>query len=141
MKAEVERLGGFVGENGDGDEALSVVLERTAVMDDDLGRIALLIRADDRVNRLVLDHTRISDAGLAHREGLTQLTWIYLSDAPVTDAGLEHLRGLTKLRALVLWNTAVTEAGVQRLKQALPKLEGVAFGESRIVPFWVKSRR
>ena len=38
----------------------------------------------------------------------------------VTDAGLEHLKGLTNLEGLWLDHTKVTDADVARLKQALP---------------------
>jgi len=38
----------------------------------------------------------------------------------VTDAGLEHLKGLTNLRTLHLQHTQVTDAGVNELKKALP---------------------
>jgi hypothetical protein len=41
----------------------------------------------------------------------------------VTDAGLEHLIGLTNLQYLNLTMTDVTDAGVTDLQQALPKLK------------------
>jgi len=40
----------------------------------------------------------------------------------VTDAGLEHLEGLTNLRHLGLRHTQVTEAGIRGLKIALPEI-------------------
>jgi len=41
--------------------------------------------------------------------------------AQVTDAGLVHLKGLTNLETLVLDETQVTSAGVAELQKALPK--------------------
>ena len=66
--------------------------------------------------------TRITDAGLAHLVGLTNLQTLNLSDCyQITDAGLVHLKGLTNLKTLVLMQTQITDAGVAELKQALPK--------------------
>ena len=38
----------------------------------------------------------------------------------ITDAGLAHLEGMTKLQILELWDTKVTDAGVTLLRKALP---------------------
>ena len=46
-----------------------------------------------------------------------------LCNTKITDAGLVHLRGLTNLQKLYLGNTKVTEAGVENLRKALPKCE------------------
>ena len=45
-----------------------------------------------------------------------------LQDTEVTDAGLVHLKGLTQLQVLGLQDTEVTNAGVAKLKQALPNV-------------------
>jgi hypothetical protein len=45
---------------------------------------------------------------------------VELSGTKVTDAGLEHLKGLTQLQQLHLDGTKITDAGVKKLKQALP---------------------
>ena len=44
----------------------------------------------------------MTDAGLEHLKGLTQLRVLNLANTKVTDAGLEHLKGLTQLRMLYL---------------------------------------
>ena len=40
----------------------------------------------------------MTDAGLVHLKGLTQLQWLDLAETKVTDAGLVHLKGLTQLQ-------------------------------------------
>ena len=44
-----------------------------------------------------------------------------LSSTQITDAGLVHLKGLTELTSLGLSSTQVTDAGIAELKKALPK--------------------
>ena len=44
-----------------------------------------------------------------------------LINTKVSDAGLEHLKGLTQLQMLLLDNTKVSDAGVKKFQQALPK--------------------
>jgi hypothetical protein len=44
----------------------------------------------------------VTDAGLAHLRGLTNLRMLVLIGTKLTDAGLEHLKGLTNLEGLVL---------------------------------------
>jgi hypothetical protein len=48
---------------------------------------------------------------------------LYLSDTQVTDTGLEHLKGLTNLERLELNRTQVTDEGVRKLQEALPNCE------------------
>lgn len=43
-----------------------------------------------------------------------------LSITKITDEGLQHLHGLTELSDLWFMNTDVTEAGVATLRQSLP---------------------
>jgi len=43
-----------------------------------------------------------------------------LNNTQVTDAGLKHLSGLSELEFLWVHNTEVTDAGVAELQKALP---------------------
>ncbi|MGO8753589.1 MAG: hypothetical protein ACLQNE_47250 [Thermoguttaceae bacterium] len=61
------------------------------------------------VVEVALDHTQVTDAGLAHLKGLTQLQQLSLDNTQVTDAGLEHLKGLTQLQTLFFDSTKVTD--------------------------------
>ena len=69
---------------------------------------------------LSLFGTKVTDAGLAHLKGLTNLRGLRLTDTNITDAGLVHLKGLTNLGYLYLNSTEVTESGVKDLKESLP---------------------
>jgi Leucine-rich repeat (LRR) protein len=68
----------------------------------------------------VLRGNQVTNAALAHIEGLAQLQRLNLRDSNVTNAGLEHLKGLTKLKTLTLGITKVTDAGIGDLEKALP---------------------
>jgi hypothetical protein len=46
-----------------------------------------------------------------------------ISRTQVTDAGLEHIKGLTNLEQLWLIDTKVTDEGVEELEEALPQLQ------------------
>jgi Leucine-rich repeat (LRR) protein len=67
-----------------------------------------------------LSDTNVTDDGLKHLQGLTQLRTLDLSATNVTDAGLKHLQGLTELQILDLNGTKATGDGVKRLQRALP---------------------
>ena len=64
----------------------------------------------------------MTDAGLKHLVGLTQLKWLNLQSTAVTDDGLKHLTGLTKLRYLILDSTAVTDPGKEERRKHLPNV-------------------
>ena len=64
--------------------------------------------------------TQITDAGLVHLKGLTNLQTLNLDGTKITDAGLVHLKGLTSLETLSLNRTKVTDTGVAELQKALP---------------------
>ena len=49
---------------------------------------------------LSLDHSEITDAGLAHLSGLDNLSILFIESAKVTDAGLLHSKGPTNRRHL-----------------------------------------
>ncbi len=54
-----------------------------------------------RVGTVELSGASVTDAGLAHLAGLTNLEWLWLGDTQVTDAGVEALR--KKLPKLRIW--------------------------------------
>ena len=88
------------------------------VTDDDGMQRADLARA----TRLNLSGTKVTDAGLAHLSGLTQLEALDLRYTYVTDDGLKHLERLSNLTELQFggWaqnvGTKITEKGIGYLR-------------------------
>ncbi len=60
--------------------------------------------------------TLFADAGLVHLEEMVGLKELVLDDAQVTDAGLAHLRGMARLEFLGLDRAQVTDAGLVHLE-------------------------
>ena len=81
-----------------------------------------LTKADlEKVTRLHLDETKITDVGLKDVAKLKQLTTLGLAYTKITDVGLKELAKLQKLEYLSLRDTKITKAGVAELQKALPK--------------------
>jgi Leucine-rich repeat (LRR) protein len=104
-------VGKLLGEDLSGD-VLYVDLSETQVTDAGLKHL----RGLTQLQVLTLDSTQVTDAGLEHLRGLTQLRELQLTNTQVTDAGLGHLRGLTQLQWLSLDRTQVTDAGLEHLR-------------------------
>jgi serine/threonine-protein kinase len=70
-----------------------------------------------RVSKIVLTkNDRVTDQGLAHLAGLTNLAYLDLELCPITDAGLLSLAELTNLTHLNLGNIkGITDAGISHL--------------------------
>lgn len=98
------------------DRISRVNLIKTGVTDAGL----VCLRGMTTLNELDLDGTSITDAGLAHLGGLTNLKMLYLNETGVTDAGLVHVSRLTKLESLWLLRTRVSEKRVAMLQKTLP---------------------
>jgi Leucine Rich repeat len=65
---------------------------------------------------LCVRSSQVTDAGLLHLRGLTNLTVLYLDGNRLTDAGLAHLTVLKRLTSLSLVGTQVTDAGLVHLR-------------------------
>jgi len=78
-----------------------------------------------------LSEQGLTDAGLVHLAGLTQLRSLNLSETPITDAGLAHLKGLAQLQSLDLSMTLVVGPGLECLC-GMPRLRTLRLAK---VPF------
>ena len=65
---------------------------------------------------LTLDGTSITDDGLVHLKGFTNLRCLSMGSVHVTDGGLHHLKVLPQLEQLNLAGTQVTDAGLKELE-------------------------
>lgn len=75
------------------------------------------------INRRRVSESELSsDSALAQVEQWKTLQGLDLAGPAVTDAGLNHLRGCSNLRWLVLDNTKVTREGIDTLRRSLPDL-------------------
>jgi hypothetical protein len=110
-RTAVAWVGKFLGEDLSV-EVRAVSLWGTPVTDAGLEHL----RGLTQLQVLSLDGTPVTNAGLEHLRGLTQLQVLDLDSTHLTDAGLEHLRGLTQLKELALHNTPVTDAGLGHLR-------------------------
>jgi hypothetical protein len=86
-----------------------VFFHSNQVTDEGLAHLAGLTQ----LKRLKLYH--VTDAGLAHVAGLPHLQELTLISLKITDEGLTHLEGLTQLHTLEIHFLEVTDAGLAHL--------------------------
>ena len=72
---------------------------------------------------LNLSGSKITDAGIKHLEGLSELQNLVLEETAISDACVGSLSKLKKLSFIHLTDTRVTEAGENELRNKLPKLQ------------------
>ncbi|QDV38789.1 hypothetical protein [Tautonia plasticadhaerens] len=80
--------------------------------DADMGTVAAL----GWVERLILDPSGLSDAGLAQLDRMTGLRWLVIDHRAIdVDSRIMPLRAISRLHGLTLAGTDVSDAGVMRL--------------------------
>lgn len=89
--------------------------------------LRVLVPRLKHIEKLNLDSTQITDAGLKELAALQTLTSLSFSGTQITDAGLKALSALKKLTDLHLAGTQVTDAGVKELA-AIPNLAELELG-------------
>lgn len=98
------------------DKLRRINLSRTAVSDAGMAQIG---KMRDLI-QLRIASDKITDAGIAHLANLQHLRYLHLLEAPITDAGLDALNELSSLESLYLDHTNVTDEGLARLLKARP---------------------
>ena len=108
---------------------------RRSPMNPSANEIALALAEVGKLNRLkhlTFVLTPVSDAGLAHLEGLSNLESLMLrGQNGVTDAGVAHLARMTSLKGLYLENSQISDAGLAYVSR-LTGLETLNLARTRI---------
>lgn len=86
---------------------------RDFVGEERLGRIKVL----NRVTRVQLSETSVSDAEIVQLTELTNIEALYLDDTRMTDEGLAELCRFKNIDALCIADTAVTDRGLAHLNR------------------------
>jgi internalin A len=91
-----------------------------------------ITRDGDRIVKVDLHETQVTDAQLAVIATLTDLRELDLRKTPlITDAGVVHLRGLVKLEKLNLFRTQLSDVGIAYLAD-MHVLDTLLIGGTRI---------
>jgi hypothetical protein len=115
----ISSMGGEVYPNRPDKPVEKVSFADTGAKDKDL---ALLRPFGDTVKLVDLAECPITDGGLEHLKGLTNIRTLNLLNTKVTDKGLESLSGLTTLQFVNAAGTQITDQGIKSLKKKLPKV-------------------
>ena len=113
--AELEKLGAKITKDDQG-QVIRVNLYATRITDAGLVHLKGLTNLE----RLLIGGNEINDTGLAHLKQLANLERLFLDKTQITDVGLGHLKSLANLKTLGLAGTKVTDAGIAELQKALP---------------------
>lgn len=124
----IEKFGGRIkrDKTRPGRPVSAVLLASSQVTDADL---AMVLDNLVTLRSLSLNCTHITDKGLEHLKGLSQLTYLDLACLNMTDAGLKNLQGLANLEELDLsFSPNITNDGMRNL-QGFTKLRelGLSF--------------
>jgi uncharacterized membrane protein/mono/diheme cytochrome c family protein len=114
------------------DQIAWLKLGGTKITDVSLKEIAKL----KNLNKLHLDRTLITDAGIANLKTLPYLEYINLVGTKITDNGLRDVATMKGLKSVYVWQSAVTDsavAGAVKLHPGLTIISG--FNESTVSQF------
>lgn len=75
------------------------------------------------LRRLMIDRTKITDAGLLDMKRFPALESLNLYGTAVTDKGIGLLTGCPQLKHLYLWQTRVSDDGIRSLKARNPDIK------------------
>jgi Leucine-rich repeat (LRR) protein len=121
-----------------GDDSFQVVVHIDLSGEDFADEDLRHLRQFRNLRRLSLADTKVGDAGLEHIAELRELEMLYLRGCDrITNDGLRHLQGLTNLRDLTITSDQVTNDGIQHLA-GLKNLESLDLSEVSITDEGVK---
>ena len=103
---------------GDLEKVTRLILADTQITDVGLKEVAKL----QKLKQLYLQRTKITDAGLKEVAHLQQLTYLELYGTQITDAGLKEVAKLQQLKNLFLEGTQITDEGLKEVAK-LQQLE------------------
>ncbi len=103
------------------DQVVWLKIGGTAVTDKSLKDISGL----KHLNKLYLDHTGITDEGIAQLGNPPGLEYLNLIGTKVSDASIGKIAGLKGLRSIYLWQSAVSDSGIAELRRLRPDLHVV----------------
>ncbi len=154
--AEVERLGGFLGFDYQFDAGMTwrkdpqlpVPVWMVDLVGEDYARSVLIVnfddgsdptnadlkvveRFDDLQQLTLMNRKRITDEGLRHLAGLTELEVLAINGTNVTGAGLSYLRDCSKLEGLAMSNTPLTDVGLAHIS-SLKQLEWLQLNGTQV---------
>lgn len=88
------------------------------------------------LNKLHLEYTAVTDAGLISLKDLPYLEYINLVGTKITDAGLKTLASSKSLKNIYIWKSAATENGAEEVQKLRPDLHIVnGFNEAKVKEF------
>ncbi|MCE7067547.1 c-type cytochrome domain-containing protein [Dyadobacter sp. CY326] len=88
------------------------------------------------LNKLHLEHTIVTDAGIAHLKSLPLLEYINLVNTKVGDSGLREVAAFKGLRSVYVWQSAVTDSVVNEVSRKYPNVMIVnGFNEAAVAAF------
>jgi hypothetical protein len=108
-----------------------VDLQETHIADADLANLKALANLKSLSIGHFFGNKNLTDAGIEHLLGLTQLEELIATGANITDDGLERLTSLKKLQVLYIPRTLVTNDGLRHL-QKFPDLRHAGLSFTRV---------
>ena len=90
----------------------------TKISDQSLKEIARF----KNLNKLHLEHTAVTDAGIADLKSLSYLQYVNLFDTKISDSGLKNIARMKSLRSVYVWQSGVTDSVVSQVGKQYPGL-------------------
>lgn len=104
----------------------------TQITDGGLKEIAKL----KNLTKLHLEHSGVTDQGIAQIKSLPHLEYLNVIDTKMGDAGLKNIASMKGLRSIYVWQSGVTDSAVAQAAKQSPGLQIVnGFSEAEVAQF------